>query len=196
MWGLACYIIMLFAQLYVRVGILLICEEHLHDRVDRFIKREGCAQFYPVMHFLLKRLYQARKVSGHVFMCWSRGWGEFDFTIGFWNCFESVIFFIISFSFCYCICLYFSDLRLTLISSTQYSINKYFTTIYAYYIPNQDLDFQRHMSWCFVVFSEWINDRKYRMWEIIAILLMLAKLLTMLFKLYFHNIIINAELNG
>ena len=84
MWELACYIIMLFAQLYVRVGILLICEEHLHDRVDRFIKREGCAQFYPVMHFLLKRLYQARKVSGHVFMCWSRGRGEFVFA-SFWG---------------------------------------------------------------------------------------------------------------
>jgi hypothetical protein len=45
-----------------------------------------------------------------------------DFTIGFWYCFEGVVFFIISFSFCYCICLYLADLRLSLVSSTLYSI--------------------------------------------------------------------------
>ena len=43
--------IIAFPRFYVRVGILLACGKHLHG------------------HFLLKCLFQARKVSGHVFVC-------------------------------------------------------------------------------------------------------------------------------
>jgi hypothetical protein len=43
--------------------------------------------------FLLKYLYQARNVSGHVYLCSGFNFvSYFDFSIVFWNCSASVIF--------------------------------------------------------------------------------------------------------
>ena len=46
--------------------------------------------------FLLKCPYQARNVSGHVYLCTGFNFvSYFDFSIVFWNCSASVIFFFI-----------------------------------------------------------------------------------------------------
>jgi hypothetical protein len=43
-------------------------------------------------HFLLKCLYQARKVNGRVVVYYCIGFTSFyDFCIGFWNCTDSVV---------------------------------------------------------------------------------------------------------
>jgi len=64
------FIITLVTYLYVRVGIVITCRKHLHDCIIslrgrfRFIK---LTRLIPTL--LLKCLYQARKVSGHVHVC-------------------------------------------------------------------------------------------------------------------------------
>jgi hypothetical protein len=43
-------------------------------------------------HFILKCLYQARKMNGHVCVYYCIGFTSFyDFCIGFWNCTDSVV---------------------------------------------------------------------------------------------------------
>ena len=62
------YIITLFARLYASVVILLTCWNHLHDS---FILQRGKVWTHITSlarHFLLRCLYNARKVSRHVFM--------------------------------------------------------------------------------------------------------------------------------
>ena len=62
---ISCFIITLFARLYVRVGVLLTCGKHVHDRII-LLRGEVWAHkaILPPPLF-----YQARKVSDHVFVC-------------------------------------------------------------------------------------------------------------------------------
>ena len=62
--------ITLFVQLYMRRGILLTCGKHFHDLI---ISLRGVGWEYKTsltIHVLLNCLYQARKVSNHLFVCW------------------------------------------------------------------------------------------------------------------------------
>ena len=55
----------MFAQLNVRTDILLSCEKHMHDGIIS-LRGEVWAYQTGLNTPLLKCLYQARKMSGHV----------------------------------------------------------------------------------------------------------------------------------
>jgi hypothetical protein len=65
---IAFFIITLFTRLYVRVGILLTSGKHLHDSIILLRGEVWANKTSLTPPFLLKCLYQARKVNGHVFV--------------------------------------------------------------------------------------------------------------------------------
>ena len=58
----------LFARLSVRIGILLTCENNLHDRIFSIRGQIGPSNSLTPPH-LLKCPYHGREESGHVFVC-------------------------------------------------------------------------------------------------------------------------------
>ena len=60
------FIVTLFARLYVRVGILLACRKHVHDRTISLTGDVWSHKTSLTPNLLLKCLYQARKTNSHV----------------------------------------------------------------------------------------------------------------------------------
>jgi len=50
-------------------------------------------------HFILKCLYQARIVNSHICVVGLSLFPLYDFSIGFWNCSDSVVFFCFTFEY-------------------------------------------------------------------------------------------------
>ena len=66
---IAFFIVTLFAQLYMSVVILLTCRKHLHDCIISLRGEVWAHKTRLTLHFIVKRLNQARKVTSHVFVC-------------------------------------------------------------------------------------------------------------------------------
>ena len=66
----AFFIINLFAWLYGMFGILFTCGKHLHGHIISLIYEVSAHEtsLNPLLFFLLKYLYQVRKVNGHAFV--------------------------------------------------------------------------------------------------------------------------------
>ena len=80
--------------LFVRICILPICDKTCMTASFFYYARK----FGPIKpasgrHMLLESLFQARKSSGHIYVCLVYRLSLCDFPIGFWNCSYSVIFF-------------------------------------------------------------------------------------------------------
>jgi hypothetical protein len=84
---IAFFIIMLFSRPYMWIDNLLTCRKHLHYIIISLRRKVWTVQKKHSLtrHFSLKRLYQARTVSGH------------DLSIGFWKCSCIVVFLVFSF---------------------------------------------------------------------------------------------------
>ena len=63
------FIITLFDRLYMRVGILLTCGKHVHDCIISLRGEVWVHKANLIPPLLLKCLYQARKVSAFVLVC-------------------------------------------------------------------------------------------------------------------------------
>ena len=79
----------------MRVGILLTCREHL--QYDRIMSLKGTVWAYKhslAPHIFLKCPYQARQVSGHVFVCQGYRFclSFYDYPIIAFNCSDGVVF--------------------------------------------------------------------------------------------------------
>jgi hypothetical protein len=86
------FITTFFAWLFVRICILPICEKTCMTASFHY---EG--KFEPIklasgLHMLLESLFQASKSSGHTYVCLVYRLSLCDFSIGFWNCSDSVMF--------------------------------------------------------------------------------------------------------
>jgi hypothetical protein len=57
-----------FTQLYLRVGILHV-EKNIHERNISLRKEFWVHKTSLTRHFLLKCMYQYKKMIGHIFMC-------------------------------------------------------------------------------------------------------------------------------
>ena len=66
---IAFFIVTLFAWLYMSVVILLTCGKHLHDCIISLRGEVWAHKTRLTLHFIVKRLNQARKVTSHVFVC-------------------------------------------------------------------------------------------------------------------------------
>jgi len=84
-------------MLYMTVSIVLTCGSHLYDRIISQLGK-ACAHMTSLTPpFLLKWLYQARKVSGYVYVCSGYRFFLFlrFFNFWFWNCSDWCFWFFI-----------------------------------------------------------------------------------------------------
>jgi len=66
---IAFFIIMLFSCPYMWIDNLLTCRKHLHYSIISLRRKVWYKKKHSLTrHFSLKRLYQARTVSGHIFV--------------------------------------------------------------------------------------------------------------------------------
>jgi hypothetical protein len=87
------FIITFFAWLFVRIYILPICDKTCTTASFHYAGKLGPIKLALRLHMLLESLFQARKSSGHIYVCLVYRLSLCDFFIGFWNCSDSVIFF-------------------------------------------------------------------------------------------------------
>ena len=78
--------------LFVRICILPICEKTWMTSSFHYAGRFGPIKLALRRHILLESLFQARKLSGHIYVCLVYRLSLCDFSIGFWNCCDSVVF--------------------------------------------------------------------------------------------------------
>jgi len=91
------FITTFFAWLFVRICILPICDTTCMTASFHYAGKFGPIQLASRLHMLLESLFQARKSSGHIYVCLVYRLSLCDFSIGFWNCSDSVIFFVFHF---------------------------------------------------------------------------------------------------
>ena len=84
---------MLYARLYVRVGISLTCGKHLHNRI---ICLRGLVHKTSLILPLSIEVSVAIQESGSSCMCvrYIDYASVYDFFVGFWNCSNRVVFFV------------------------------------------------------------------------------------------------------
>ena len=70
--------------------------QNLHDSIISLHGKLGPITPASGRHMLLESLFQARKSSGHIYVCLVYQFSLCDIFIGFWNCSDSVIFFELS----------------------------------------------------------------------------------------------------
>jgi hypothetical protein len=86
------FITTFFAWLLVRIYILPICDKSCMTASFHYAGKLGPTQLALRLHMLLESRFQARKSSGHIYLCLLYRLSLCDFSIGFWNCSDSVIF--------------------------------------------------------------------------------------------------------
>ena len=86
------FITTFFAWLLVRIYILPICDKSCMTASFHYAGKLGPIQLALRLHMLLESLFQARKSSGHIYGCLLYRLSLCDFSIGFWNCSDSVTF--------------------------------------------------------------------------------------------------------
>ena len=84
----------MLTQLYVKVGLLLTCSKLLHGRIISLRRQIWAHKTSLASHFLLRCLYQAMEMSGHVYGCVVYRFCSYDCSTRLWNCSDSVIFFL------------------------------------------------------------------------------------------------------
>ena len=87
------FITTFFAWLFVRICILPICEKTCLIASFHYAGKFGPIKLASGLHMLLESLFQARKSSGHIYVCFVYRLSLCNFSIGLWNCSDSVIFF-------------------------------------------------------------------------------------------------------
>ena len=100
------FITTFFAWLFVRICILPICEKTCMTASFHYAGKFEPIELASGLHMLLQSLFQARKSSGHIYVCllyrlslcdffyWIlEPFQPCDISIGFCNCSDSVIFF-------------------------------------------------------------------------------------------------------
>jgi hypothetical protein len=87
------FITTFFAWLFVRICILPICEKTCLTASFHYAGKFGPIKLASGLHMLLESLFQARKSSGHIYVCLVYRLSLCNFSIGIWNCSDSVIFF-------------------------------------------------------------------------------------------------------
>ena len=86
------FITTFFAWLFVRICILPICEKTCMTASFHYAGKFEPIELASGLHMLLQSLFQARKSSGHIYVCLVYRLSLCDFSIGFLNCSNSVIF--------------------------------------------------------------------------------------------------------
>jgi hypothetical protein len=86
------FITTFFAWLFVRISILPICENICMTASFHYTGKFGPIKLASCLHMLLESLLQARKSSGHIYVCLVYRLSLCDFSIGFRNCSNIVIF--------------------------------------------------------------------------------------------------------
>ena len=87
------FITTFFAWLFVRICILPICDKTCMTASFHYVGKFGPIKPASGRHMLLESLFQSRKSSGHIYVCFVYRLSLCDFYFGFWNCSNSVIFF-------------------------------------------------------------------------------------------------------
>jgi hypothetical protein len=92
---IALFIITLFSLLYVKVGILLTYWKHLHDRITS-LSREVCGCKTSIALPLFIEVSVLSLESEWSYMCVAEVSIAYfyDFSLGFFNCSDSVVFFV------------------------------------------------------------------------------------------------------
>jgi hypothetical protein len=91
------FITTFFAWLFVRIYILPICDKTFMTASFHYTGKIGPIKLALRFQMLLESLFQARKSSGHIYVCLVYQLSLWDFSIGFWNCSDSVIFVVFYF---------------------------------------------------------------------------------------------------
>jgi hypothetical protein len=85
------FITTFFARLFMRICILPICDKTCMTESFYYAGKFEPIQLTSRLHMLLEYLFQTRKSSGHIYVCLVYQLSLCDFSVGFWNCSDSVI---------------------------------------------------------------------------------------------------------
>ena len=91
------FITTFFARLFVRIYIWPICDKTCMTASFHYAGWFGPIKLVWRLHILLESLLQARKSSGHIYVCLVYRLSLCDVSIGFWNCSDSVMCFVFHF---------------------------------------------------------------------------------------------------
>ena len=86
------FITTFFAWLLMRICILQICDKICMTESFHYAGKFEPIQLTSRLHMLLEYLFKTRKLSGHIYVCLVYQLSLCDFSVGFWNCSDSVIF--------------------------------------------------------------------------------------------------------